>query len=78
MYDTIDLSDIPEIKSTAKPRKNPIYERIMQHGFSITEHYSAEDVASIVKGTCNRQIDILSLDPEEQRAFDRYKKTHGY
>ena len=78
MYDTIDLSDIPEIKSTAKRRKNPIHERIMQHGFSITEHYSPEDVAEIIKGTCTRQIDILSLDAEEQKAFERYKKAHGY
>ena len=78
MYDTIDLSDIPEIKSTAKVRQNSIHERIMQYGFSITEHYSPEDVADIIKGTCSRQIDILSLDPEEQRAFERYKKAHGY
>ena len=78
MYDTIDLSDIPEIKSTAKVRKNPIHERIMRHGFSITEHYSPEDVAAIIKGTCTRQIDMLSLDAEEQKAFERYKKAHGY
>ena len=80
MYDdkTIDLSDIPEITGESKARKNPYFERIMKYGFSITEHYSPEDVAEIVKGTCTRKIDVLSLDPEEQKAFERYKKAHGY
>jgi len=37
-----------------------------------------EDVKNIIKGICTRKIDILTLDPEEQRAFERYKKAHGY
>ncbi|MCL2753146.1 MAG: hypothetical protein FWE44_03245 [Defluviitaleaceae bacterium] len=77
-YATIDLSDIPEIKKTAKSRKNPYFEKIMKNGFSITEHYGPEDVAAIIKGVCTRKIDILSLDPEEQKALERYKKAHGY
>jgi len=76
--ETIDLSDIPEITGTSKVRKNPYYERIMKYGFSITEHYSPEDVAEIIKGTCTREIDLRTLDPEEQKAFERYKKAHGF
>ena len=75
---TIDLSDIPEITDFSTARKNPYYERIMKNGFSITEHYSPEDVKNMVKGICTRKIDITTLDPEEQKAFERYKKAHGY
>jgi len=73
-YKDIDLSDIPEITGKTKSRKNPFYERIMKHGFSITEHYSPEDVAKITKGTLARRIDITALDPEEQAALERYQK----
>ena len=72
-YANIDLSDIPEITGKMK-RKNPFYERIMEHGFSITEHYTPEDIANITKGTLARRIDITTLDTEEQEAFERYKK----
>jgi len=75
---TIDLSDIPEITDFSKARKNPYYERIMKHGFSITEYYSPEDVKDIIGGICKRKIDILTLDPEEQKALEKYKKAHGY
>jgi len=74
----IDLSDIPEITDFSSARKNPYYEKIMKNGFSITEHYGPEDVAEIIKGTCTRNIDVLNLDPEEQKAFERHKKAHGY
>jgi len=74
----IDLSDIPEITDFSKARKNPYYERIMKHGFSVTEYYSPEDVKDIISGICKRKIDLLTLDPEEQKALERYKKAHGY
>jgi len=77
-YTNIDLSDIPEITGKKKARRNPFYERIMKHGFSITEHYSPEDVANITKGNFARKIDVTVLDPEEQEALDRYKTAHGY
>jgi len=73
-YANIDLSDIPEITGKAKSCKNPFYERIMKHGFSITEHYGPEDIAGIVKGNLTRRIDITILDPEEQAALKRYEK----
>ncbi|MCL1842946.1 MAG: hypothetical protein FWF79_03970 [Defluviitaleaceae bacterium] len=75
---TIDLSDIPEITDFSKARKNPYYERIMEHGFSITEYYSPEDVKDIVNGICTKKIDLFTLDAEEQKALERYKKAHGY
>ena len=76
-YANIDLSDIPEVTSKMKARKNPFYERIIKHGFSITEYYSPEDVANITKGTLARRIDVTVLDPEEQEALDKYKKAHN-
>jgi hypothetical protein len=58
-------------------RKNPYYDKIKKYGFSITEYYSPEDVAQIIEGTCSRRIDVLNPDPEEIKAFERYKKAHG-
>jgi len=75
---TIDLSDIPEINDFSKARKNPYYKKIMKYGFSITEHYSPEDVKEIINDICTRKIDLFTLDPEEQKAFERYKKAHGH
>ena len=77
-YASIDLSDIPELSGKVRVRKNPFYERIMKHGFSITEHYSPEDIANITKGTLARRIDLTVLDAEEQEAYEKYKKSHGY
>ncbi|MCL2420384.1 MAG: hypothetical protein FWD03_00870 [Defluviitaleaceae bacterium] len=76
-YANIDLSDIPEITGKKKARKNPFYERIMKHGFSVTEHYSPEDIAGIAKGTLARRIDMTILDSEEQAALEKYKKAQG-
>ena len=73
-YADIDLSDIPEVTGKTKSHKNPFYERIMKYGFSITEHYSPEDIAKITKGNLVRNIDITVLDPEEQAALERYEK----
>ena len=74
----IDLSDIPEIVDFSTARKNPYYDKIMKHGFSITEHYSPQDAKDMIKDICTRKIDLMALDPEEQKAFERYKKAHGY
>ena len=76
-YANIDLSDIPEITGKMKARKNPFYERIMRHGFSVTEHYTPEDIANITKGALARRIDVTILDPEEQEALDKYNKNHN-
>jgi len=74
----VDLSDIPEIVDFSNAHKNPYYNRILQNGFSITEYYSPEDVKEIVKKVCTQKIDLFSLDPEEQKALERYRKAHGY
>lgn len=42
---TIDFSDIPEITDLTKGRKNPHATKIKKEGYSITVHYSPEDVA---------------------------------
>ena len=42
----IDYSDIPEIKNLSNFRKNPHAEKIKKEGYSITVHYSPEDVAN--------------------------------
>ena len=72
MHDAIDLSDIPEIKRTAKTRKNPFYERIMREGFTIKEYYSPDDIQNIKKGNLARRIDINDLDAEELAALKEY------
>ena len=74
-YSNIDLSDIPEITGKTKSRKNPFYERIMKHGFSITEHYSPDDIAGIKNGKLARRIDITVLDKDEQAALERYRRN---
>ena len=70
----IDLSDIPEIKDFSNVRKNPFAKRIKENGFSITVHYSSDDVARIIDGICNDDVDPLALDSEELAALERYKK----
>ena len=70
----IDLSDIPEIKDFSKARRNPFAKRIKENGFSITVHYGPDDVARIIDGICNDDVDPLALDPEELAALERYKK----
>ncbi|MCL2404918.1 MAG: hypothetical protein FWC92_05145 [Defluviitaleaceae bacterium] len=42
----IDYSDIPEITDFSKGRKNPHATKIKKEGYSVTVHYSPEDVAS--------------------------------
>ena len=70
----IDLSDIPEIKDFSKARKNPYAKRIKENGFSITVHYSPDDVAKIIDRICNDDVDPLALDPEELAALERYRQ----
>ena len=79
----IDTSDIREMTADdfAKGRKNPYAERIKREGFSITVHYSPEDVANMTKCSMD-QIDKmenmkwLDLDPDEIRALKKYRETN--
>ena len=52
----IDYSDIPEIKNMSKCRKNPHVEKIKKEGYSITVHYSPED---LVNGKFNDSREII-------------------
>ena len=53
---TIDYSDIPAITDFSKARKNPHAATIKEKGYSITIHYSPEDVA---KGEIEDMKDIV-------------------
>jgi hypothetical protein len=75
----IDTSDIPEITDFSKARPNPYAEKIKKHGYSITIHYSPEDVARMTDDAVNRikGLDMLELDPYEREALKKYAETHS-
>ncbi|MCL2217793.1 MAG: hypothetical protein FWB91_12350 [Defluviitaleaceae bacterium] len=77
-YENIDTSDIPEITDFSKARRNPYAEKIRKHGYSITIHYSSEDVARMTKDTINKikSLDMLELDPDEREALRKYEEAH--
>ena len=45
-YSNVNLDDLPEITDFSKGRKNPYAEKIKKEGYSVTIHYSPEDVAN--------------------------------
>ena len=79
----IDTSDIREMTAEdfAKGRKNPYAEKMKKEGFSITVHYSPEDVANMIKHSIE-QIDRmenmkwLDLDPDEIQALEKYREAN--
>jgi len=79
-HDNIDTSDISEITDFSKARPNPYAEKIRKHGYSITIHYSPEDVARMTKNTLDKikKLDILELDPDEKEALRKYEETHKH
>ena len=76
--DRIDTSDIPEITDFSKARLNPYAEKIRKYGYSITIHYSPEDVARMTESTLEKikNLDMLELDPEEKEALRKYEEAH--
>jgi len=76
----IDLSDIPELteKDFANARKNPFADRIKKHGYSITIHYSPEDVASRIRENADRiyGMDMSDFDEDERKAFEKYLESN--
>ena len=68
--------EIKEITDFSKARKNPYAEKIKKQGFSVTVHYSADDVAKIIKSTCERDVNLLELDPEELKALAKYREAN--
>jgi len=75
----IDTSDIPEITDFSKARNNPYADKIKKHGYSITIHYSPEDVARMTQNNIDKikSLDMLELDPDEIAALEKYRKANG-
>jgi len=77
--DRIDTSDIPEITDFSNARPNPYAEKIRKYGYSITIHYSPEDVARMTKNAADKikSLDMLELDPDEIAALERYREANN-
>jgi len=75
----INTNDIPEITDFSTARSNPYAEKIRKHGYSITIHYSPEDVARMTQNTINKikSLDMLELDADEIAALEKYRKANG-
>jgi hypothetical protein len=72
----MDSLEIREITDLSKARKNPYLDNIKKYGFSVTVRYSPDDVAKIIQDTCERDVDLLQLDPEEIKALERYREAN--
>jgi len=74
----MDIIDIKEITDFTKARKNPYADKIKKHGYSITIHYSPEDVARMTRQALEKiqALDMLELDPDELAALRKYEETH--
>ncbi|MCL2350420.1 MAG: hypothetical protein FWC67_02960 [Defluviitaleaceae bacterium] len=64
---------LKEKPSASRMQKNPFYEDIIKNGFSISVHYSPEDVAEIIEGNQKFDFDLLEHDPDELAAFEKYR-----
>ena len=78
MKERIDTSDIPEIIDFSSARKNPFAEKIRKNGYSLTIHYSAEDVARMTQNTLEKieTLDMLELDTDELAAMEKYRRAN--
>jgi len=65
---------LKEIPNKVRIQKNPFYEDIIKNGFSISVHYTPEDVADILSGKQDFDFDLLEHDPDELAAFEKYRK----
>ena len=76
--ENIDTTDIPEITDFSKARPNPYAEKIRKHGYSITIHYSPQDVARMTSDTLDKikELDMLELDTYEKEALMKYEESH--
>ena len=74
----IDTSDISEIVDFSNARPNPYAEKIRKHGYSITIHYSPEDVERMTQNAVEKMknLDMLELDPDEIAALEKYRKAN--
>ena len=76
--DNIDTSDIPEVTDFSNARPNPYAEKIRENGYSITIHYSPEDVARMAQNSFAiiENLDMLELDPDELAALEKYHRAN--
>jgi len=68
---------IKEKPDISRIRKNLFYEDILKNGFTVSVHYSPEDVAEIFNGKQEFDFELLKHDPDELEAFKRYRKIHA-
>ena len=68
---------LKEKPTASRIRKNPYYDDIVKNGFSISVHYSPEDVAEILNGKQKFDFDLLEHDPDELAAFERYRQSQA-
>jgi len=68
---------LKEKPDASRIRQNPFYEEIIKKGFSITVHYSPEDVAEIMSGKQKFDFDLLEHDPDELAAFEKYRQKQA-
>ena len=54
---SFSIDDMPEIRDFSKARKNPFADKIKTEGYSVTIHYSPEDVAS---GVVDDKKDVVA------------------
>ena len=77
----MNAQEIREITDLSKARKNPYAEKIRKAGFSITVHYSSDDVANMTNRTIKKidrmeSMDWFDLDPDEIDALNKYRKAN--
>ena len=72
----IDFSDIPEITDFSKMRPSPFIDKIRKKGFSLTVHYSPEDVERLIarNGRLDN-FDLFEHDEDELAAFEEYRRS---
>jgi hypothetical protein len=67
---------LKQMPDPSRIRRNPFYNDLVKNGFSITVHYSPEDVADILSGKQKYDFDLLEHDPDELAAFEKYRKSN--
>ena len=67
------LEKMPDL---SRVQRNLYYDDIIKNGFSITVHYSPEDVAEIINVKQKFDFDFLEHDPDELAAFEKYRKAN--
>ena len=74
----MDAMEIREITDFSTARKNPYAEKMKEYGYSITIHYSPEDVANMTKRNLDKigALDMLELDPDEIIALRKYEEAN--